>query len=139
MLGAEVRVQKRRLEVHERLDLPEEGLRPCPSLAVEDRKDKSLELRALLVICLDPVATLQRKRGRIERMERVEERANAFGIFVSERVATDQAVADIERISRDVLESGHLDRKCQGEPRQKFDLEPEHLFDTCTARKAEHP
>ena len=72
-------------------------------------------------------------------MERLEERADAVAVLVDERLATDHAVADEERVARDVLERGHINRERRSEHRQQHDLDLECLLDSGAPRKAEHP
>ena len=106
---------------------------------VEEGKHEAFELRALVAVGLDPVGTLHRKPGRVERMERLEERADAVGVLVDERLAADHAVADEERVARDVLERGHIHRQRRSERRQQHDLDLERLLDAGAPRKAEDP
>ena len=72
-------------------------------------------------------------------MERLQERADAVGVLIHERLAADQAIADEKRVARNVLERGHAHREGRGEQWQQHDLQPERLFDACAPRKAEHP
>ena len=133
-------MQERRLEVHERLHLAEDSLSPAARRSLSRRGNtRRLELRALVAVCLDPVGALHRKPGRVERMERLEERADAVAVLVDERLATDHAVADEERVARDVLERGHINRERRSEHRQQHDLDLECLLDSGAPRKAEHP
>src|SRR3954447_21919792 len=139
MLRAEVGVEERRSEVHERLRVVEESLRLCTAVSLEEGEHEPLEVHALGAIGLDPVEPLYGKRARVERVERFEERTDAFVVLVDERLAADQAVADEERIAGDELEEGHLHRERTGEHRQHRDLQPEGLLDPRPPRKAEHP
>ena len=139
MLRTEVGVDECRLEAHERFHVAEESLRLCPLVNVHQGQHAPFEFRALVVVGLDPVVALHRKRGRIERMECFEECADAVAVLVDERPATDQAVADEQRFARDVLERGHVHRERRSERRQQRDLELERLLDGRASRKAEHP
>src|SRR5207245_1692190 len=139
MLGTEVGVEERRLEVHQRLRVAEESFRPCAPILVEEGEHEPFEIRALLAVGLEPVGTLRRKPGRVDRMERLDERADAVGILVDEWLAADQAVADEEGVAGDVLERGYVHQERRSERRQQRDLELERLFDGGASRKAEHP
>jgi GNAT superfamily N-acetyltransferase len=139
MLGTEVGVEERRLEVHERLRFAEQSLRLCAPVFLEERKHQPLELRALGAVGLDPIGTLHRKNGRVEGVERIEERADAFGVLVDERFAADQAVSDEERVAGDELERGNVHRERRSEHRQHRDLELERFLDPRPPRKAERP
>ena len=72
-------------------------------------------------------------------MKRLQECVGAGGVLIHERLSANQAIADEERVARDVLERGHVDREHPGEQGQKHDLELERLLDACAPRKAEHP
>ncbi len=63
MLGTEVGVEERRREIHERLRLAEESSCLCSPVTIEDREHEPFELRALFAVSLDPVLTVNRKRG----------------------------------------------------------------------------
>ena len=139
MVGTEVGVEQRRLEADERLDLIEELLRPAPRVRVEQGEHEPLELGALAAIRIDPVRPVERKAGRVERVQSVEQCADAVGVLVDERLASDHAVADEERAARDVLEGGHGDRERSRQRRQQRDLDLERLLDPGAPRKAEDP
>jgi len=139
MVWPEVGVEERRLEADQGLDLGEELLCLQPLVAVDQGKDEPLELRALPAVRADPVDAVDRKPGWVERMQRVEERADAVGVVVDERLAADHGVADEERVARDVLERRHSDRERGRERRQQRDLELERLLDAGAPREAEHP
>ena len=72
-------------------------------------------------------------------MEGFEERSDAVGVLVHERLAPDEAIADEERLVRDVLERGHGHRKRGSERGQQHDLDLEGMLDTGTPGKAEDP
>src|SRR5918912_2896926 len=139
MLGGEVAVDQRRREIHQGLRALEES--PCvrAQVPLEARKHEPFELRALLAIGPDPVETLDGKSRRVDRMKRLQECTDAVGVLVHERLAADQAIADEERVARDVLETGNVHRQNRSEQRQQNDLEPERLLDAYAPRKPEYP
>jgi len=139
MLRTEIGVEERRLEVHECFHVVEESLRLCTPVFLEEGEHEPFELRTLGAVGLDPVEPLYGKRAQVERVECLEERADAVGVLVDERLAADQAVADEERIAGDELERGHVHRERTGEHRQQRDLELERLLDPGPPRKAEYP
>src|ERR1043165_7021193 len=109
MLGTEVAVKERGLEVHECLRDAEESLCLRSQVSVEERKHEPFELHALLAVGLDPLELLHRESGRVEIMRRLQEGPDTRGVLVHEGFAADQAVADEEWVARNVLERG--DRK----------------------------
>jgi hypothetical protein len=72
-------------------------------------------------------------------MERLEERADAVAVLVDERLAANHAVADEERLSRDVLESGARPPGPPGRAPAAARSPPRALLDAGAPRKAEHP
>ena len=99
MLRTKVGVNERRREIHERLRLAEESFRVGSPVTIEDGEHEPFELRALFSVSLDPVVTLNRKPGRIRRMERLEECTDSFGVLIDERLPADQAIGDEEWIA----------------------------------------
>ena len=139
MLRAEVGVEERRLEPHQRRHLVEEPFRLCAPVSVEQREHAPLELRALLAVGVDPFDTGQRQGGGIESVQRLEECPGAVGILADERVAPDEPVADEERVAGDILERRDVDRQRGSECRQYCDLELQRFLDPGAPREAKHP
>jgi hypothetical protein len=79
--------------------------------------------------------TLNRKPGRIQRMKRLEECTDSFGVLIDERLPADQAIGDEQRIPRAVLERRYFDRKRLSKGGQHRDLELERFLDAGASRK----
>ena len=72
-------------------------------------------------------------------MERLEERADAVGVLIDERLATDHAIADESGLRETYSNEGTFTGSAGASARQQHDLELERLLDAGAPRKAEHP
>ena len=81
MRRTEVGVQERGLEAHEGLGLAEEPHGLGALIRAEQGKHEPFELRALVLVRVDPVGTLHRKPRRVEPVERLEEGTDATGVL----------------------------------------------------------
>ena len=105
----------------------------------EQWRDLTLERLALRAVGGRPIGALDRQAGRIESMQRIEERTDSSGVLVDERLADDQGITDEERRARHVLEPRHLDRQSIPQGREKNDLDLECRLDHRASRKAKRP
>jgi hypothetical protein len=95
---AEIAVGQDGCESRERLDLAEQLLSSRALVAVEQRQDGTAKHRGLLAPRVEPVRPRHVEPGRVERVQSFEGGANSVRILVSQRLAADQPVGDVERV-----------------------------------------